>query len=1019
MSEEILKALMQLFAILARQDGLLIANHEEYVFKFLSSQLSSDRIKEYLEIYNNFLNETRPEPATADQKDKNRTSMKDSVRTLSICKKINKTLVQKQKVIVLFRLLEFFKKDSEHSQNRIQIVDTVAEVFKIEKLEFTQIKEFVFQDEAGAGPEQILIGSSTLQQRPECKHYMGVPNYSDRCQLLYLNNINTIILKYHGTAELYLNGVVITPETIHLFPQGSTLRLPQTSIYYSNIITLFNDEKSAEEFTFSAHIVEHKFPNGTVALQELKIEEKSGSLIGIMGASGSGKTTLLTLLSGQDIPSKGEILINDIPVSSGNPDLNGVIGYVPQDDLLIEDLTVYQNLYYNARLCFKNLPEADIKDKIAKTLSSLGLLEIKDIKVGNALNKKISGGQRKRLNIALELLRQPHIIFLDEPTSGLSSRDSENVMDLLKELTIKGKLIFVVIHQPSSDIFKMFDKLFILDKGGFAAYYGNPVESVTHFKKATHQINSDVAECYTCGSVNPEIIFNLIELKEIDEYGNYTAKRRLEPRQFYQMYREKFMSSAPLKQVTEKIKATLNVPGKLSQTVVFFLRDLHSKMGNKQYMLINALEVPVLVLFLSLIIRYIDKSKSPEYLYAHNYNLPAYIFMSIIAAMLVGLTISAEEIYKDEKILKREKFLHLSRFSYLLSKVAILFAISFIQSILFVLIGHLILDIRIAYLSFFMMIFSVFCFSNILGLILSSTFNSPVTIYIIIPLIIIPQLILGGAMFSYPKLNSWFGGGYKVPAPANAMVSRWAYEGLVTNMFIDHKMNGEKFVYDKLESRFNYKIVYFIPKVEELVLRSNEEVAEEKNYTKHLIEKELSHDFLQAQALGFTEPLTPFNNSGQILNYLKTLNTFYTNKYNDASRIKEQFVTKRIKEFGGKKKYEKQKQNYVNSRLDEILTASFEKEKIVEAEGQLLQIVDPVYLDPSDSNHFLSMDAHFLTAKKYLFGSVVSSYSFNLLIIWLMNLTLFAVLYFDLFKKLLNLPSILSIIKIRFQKPTA
>ena len=90
--------------------------------------------------------------------------------------------------------------------------------------------------------------------------------------------------------------------------------------------------------------------------------------------------------------------------------------------------------------------------------------------------------KEKRLNIALELIREPDVLFVDEPTSGLSSRDSENVMDLLKELTLKGKLIFVVIHQPSSDIYKMFDKMIILDTGGYQIYYGNPVEAVIYFK---------------------------------------------------------------------------------------------------------------------------------------------------------------------------------------------------------------------------------------------------------------------------------------------------------------------------------------------------------------------------------------------------------------------------------------------------------------------------------------------------------------------------------------------------------
>jgi ABC-type multidrug transport system ATPase subunit len=95
------------------------------------------------------------------------------------------------------------------------------------------------------------------------------------------------------------------------------------------------------------------------------------------------------------------------------------------------------------------------------------------------VNKTISGGQRKRLNIALELIREPSILYLDEPTSGLSSRDSENVMDLLRELTLKNKLVFVVIHQPSSELFKMFDRVAILDTGGRMVYFGNPVEAAS------------------------------------------------------------------------------------------------------------------------------------------------------------------------------------------------------------------------------------------------------------------------------------------------------------------------------------------------------------------------------------------------------------------------------------------------------------------------------------------------------------------------------------------------------------
>lgn len=194
------------------------------------------------------------------------------------------------------------------------------------------------------------------------------------------------------------------------------------------------------------------------------MSEESGKLIGIMGGSGAGKSTLLNVLNGIEIPSGGSVTINGKNIHTQREDIQGVIGHVSQDDLLIEELSVYENLFYNAKLCFGNLSDEEISKKCHQLLASIGLAKTK-LKVGSPLEKTISGGQRKRLNISLELIREPSVLFVDEPTSGLSSRDSENIMDLLKELALKGKLIFVVIHQPSSEIYKMFDKLMILGCG--------------------------------------------------------------------------------------------------------------------------------------------------------------------------------------------------------------------------------------------------------------------------------------------------------------------------------------------------------------------------------------------------------------------------------------------------------------------------------------------------------------------------------------------------------------------------
>lgn len=998
MSEEILKALMQLFAIIAKQDGSVIKGHETYVKDFLSSQLSLDRVDEYIKLYWSFFDEVKMEEGTNSEKV--RTSMKDSVRTLAICKKINKTLAQKQKMIVLFRLIDFFRKDSEGSKNRMQIVETVADVFKIEKNEFQDLINFILYGIEKIGKNEIIVTSDkTDLSKESVRTGFYYPSYNGILRFHYIQSTNMIILKSIGNSENYLNGILIKSDTVYIFPQGSTLRLPQATIYYSNVITKFIDNTNNENFSFDAHIKAHVFPSGKQALHELRITESAGNLVGIMGASGSGKTTLLNILSGQDKPSDGEILINEYDLNIHQSVLKGMIGFVPQDDLLIEDLTVYQNLYYNSKLCFKDLSDEEVEERIKKTLVSLGLDEIRNIKVGNALNKKISGGQRKRLNIALELIREPNILFLDEPTSGLSSRDSENVMDLLKELTFKGKLIFVVIHQPSSDIFKMFDKLLILDTGGYATFYGNPVEGVMYFKKITNQVNCEVGECHTCGSVNPELIFNLIELKEIDEYGNYTEHRKIQPSQFNEFYNSNFLNKFSIERVKSVISSKFELPNILIQAKYFFLRDLRSKLSNKQYLILNALEVPLLVTFLSLIIKFIDHSKGSTYSYYNNYNIPAFIFMSIIAALLVGLTISAEEIFKDQKILKRERFLHLSRFSYLLSKITMLFGISLIHSAIYVIIGHSILGITFNYFNYFLVMFSVFSFANLLGLILSSTFNSPVTIYIIIPLIIIPQMILGGAMFNFNKLSKMFGGGNKVPVIANMMVTRWAYEAVVVDLQVNNEFEEGRFVYDKIESNLNYRIVYLLPKLEELYL-SEKKSGDPK--LKALIDIEIEKDINYASKIGFANSSMKSFKDLNFEEKLQELKAFYTTKFNQISDLKDKYLKQQEADWGGSKNTELYKYKYVNAQLQDIVTAALEKQKIEVTDNGIEQIIDPIYRDPA-SNYCLGLNAHFLSSSKNVFELNVPTFIYNLLVIWIINILLFTILYFDLLKKALRI----------------
>jgi hypothetical protein len=297
-----------------------------------------------------------------------------------------------------------------------------------------------------------------------------------------------------------------------------------------------------------------------------------------------------------------------------------------------------------------------------------------------------------------------------------------------------------------------------------------------------NQVNIDESRCSHCGNVNPEQLFNIIEAKVLDDYGNETQQRRITPREWNNFYN---IMCAPEQDTrikegaknTESEKKLLgsNLPNALKQFQVFFWRDVLGKITNKQYLIVNLLEAPLLAFLLSWFIKYSSKH---EYIFRENVNLPQYLFITVVVALFMGLTVSAEEIIKDKKILKREKYLNLNKSSYLFSKLGLMFFISAIQTASYVLIGNSILEIQGMFWPFWIILFSTACFANVLGLNISSTFNSAKVIYILIPILIIPQLLFSGVIVRFDRLHKSMVTEGEVSWVGNAMASRWAYEAL-------------------------------------------------------------------------------------------------------------------------------------------------------------------------------------------------------------------------------------------------
>lgn len=1005
---------MQLFAIVANADRLTVQGRH-IVETFLKQQLSREQVSMYLQVFDEFL-DTHKGKKDAD-KIRKRTSV-NSVKVLKICTDINQELNQRQKYIVLIRIIEFIHASEEAiTEQEWEFVSTVASIFNIPENDYRDC--LVIAGKPSDIPDSdsfLLITGNKLTQN--FQHTAAIIN-SDlhgHVLVLFVKSIRIVLFKYFGDSQLTLNGQAFSNDFVQVFTQGSVLRGAKIEpVYYSDIIHRFLHDKSQEKIEYVVNDITYRFSNGNIGMHPVKFQANSGELIGIMGGSGAGKSTLLNLLNGNLTPSGGEVLINSIDLHRQQKQTEGIIGYIPQDDLLMEDLTVFQNVYYNTKLSFGALSDEQISLKVNTLLESLGLAEIKELKVGNALNKTISGGQRKRLNIALELVREPAVLFVDEPTSGLSSRDSENVMDLLKQLAINGKLVFVVIHQPSSDIFKLFDKLFLLDTGGYPIYFGNPSDSLIYFKKMTNMVNAESSECELCGNINPEQLFVIIEAKVLDEFGNAVNIRKITPAGWNELYlknrketqQQHAAEKKPLEKATRK-------PSWFSQFKTFITRDILSKISNKQYMLINLLEAPVLAFALAFLIKYYHAADG--YIYRENQNIPAFIFISVIVALFMGLTVSAEEIFRDRKIRNRESFLNLSNSSYLLSKILVMFILSAVQTLLFVLIGNSILGIKSMYADYWLMLFTTSCFANLLGLNISSAFNSAVTIYILIPILIIPQILLSGIIVKFEKLNPVISTHANVPVCGEIMASRWAFEGLAIHQFKDNEYEILFFDDDKRMSKAVFQKDFLIP---ELIKRTDYSIFAMTQPEKQamlpgnlqLLVNEVNKEALDNSLFTFDKTallnVASFNASvgNDLKKHLNKLKSFYIDEYNNASARKEKIINSYGQGAGGQEALMKMKDDCENESLSELLRNTTERKQIEESDYQLIQRFEPVFMQGARNSFIRSP---FFASSKNIFGVYYDTFFVNILVIWKMTVLLFIALYFDWLKKMLNLFSSIS-----------
>ena len=495
-----------------------------------------------------------------------------------------------------------------------------------------------------------------------------------------------------------LNGIYVNGSKVN----GSRTISKKDNIFLGKYLLKIDGRAKdlSDELAISAIGIEKVYPNqkkGKKALHKMDISVPSRSLLAIMGPSGCGKSTLLKSLNGESPPTKGKVLIFNQDLISNYEYLKTQIGYVPQDDIVHKQLTVEQSLYFAAKLRIANINNDDIDIKIDQILSELNISHIK-----KNLISDISGGQRKRVSIAIELLTDPMLLFLDEPTSPLDPQTIEDFLNILKKLSENGTTVIMVTHKPE-DLDYMDEVIFMADNnGGKIVYYGDSTKYKDYFN-----VNNAVSVFSQISGGNSK--------KWVDKYSN--------PR--------------PLSTTQDKEKILVNKSNQSSFGQFFWLtyRYFKIKTNDRVNTSIMLLQAPIIAALACLVFNEVTLSV---------------LFIMAVSSVWFGSTNAAREIVGELPIYKRERMYNLRLIPYIFSKITVLSLFSIIQSFVFVYILYFNYG-NSDYDLFFNNPFSAFIWmsfltisSTFLGLLLSAIFDTSEKVLAVVPIVLIPQIMLAG-----------------------------------------------------------------------------------------------------------------------------------------------------------------------------------------------------------------------------------------------------------------------------------
>ncbi len=580
---------------------------------------------------------------------------------------------------------------------------------------------------------------------------------------------------------------------------GSLIRLSGSQAVRCRFSEGFLDEERTQIESLEVDGLLHDFGKDSRALDEINFNVRRGEMLCIIGPSGSGKSTLLAVMSGQRKPTRGNVNLNGISLYEHRNRLVPFIANMPQEEALNPQLTVREHLQHGVMIRRPGLGLAEHNRRVDSMLAELGLQQIARRKVGSKGEKTISGGERSRLNLGVDLGSKAEVFLFDEPISGLSSKDSEHVAETLRGLA-REKIVIASLHRPGAGVLRLFDKVLLLDGGGKMAFFGTPAGMVNYFRGACEELGIAHPSMVAKTPLGADFVFDVLEtpLTAIGDGAQGGAARRFPPTFWQERYESASLLRSLQRDNTPPSRLGETAPGgKLpvpptpsrrfrAVLLVFythFQRSLLSKIRTRGTLYSTFLEAPILAALIAITLR---SSPTGSYEFSTALHIPAYLFLSVTVAMFLGLTNSATEILRDRAVLRRERNCQPGGVSYVSAKFLALGLVAAVQCFTYLVVGNHFLEIEGVLLYHWIWMTLTALTGTGMALVISSLVKTERAALTAVPLLLVPQMLLAGALVPYKEMNRGLFENSKterdrggIPVPARIMPLRYAFEGML------------------------------------------------------------------------------------------------------------------------------------------------------------------------------------------------------------------------------------------------